>query len=100
MEARLIVESGMDEVSEHVVSDKDGYITIGRASHCTVFLHHDSVAKTHARLWLYNHGRLRCSGVKKGYTTLLNGSDVTVPFDLYDDDVLQIGDFNIRFVAE
>lgn len=99
MEAWLTVQSGLEEPSEYRIDD-NGYITIGRASHSTIFLHDHTVAKTHARLWLCNHGRLRCYGIKNGYTTLLNGNAVTVPFDMYDGDVMQIGDFEIRFTAD
>ena len=98
MAARLIIESGLSAGTEIVVPTS-GYTTIGRSSDCTVFLHDESVAKNHARLWLDLSGRLRCHNVKKGYSTSLNGVPVSVPFYVVDGDVLQIGDIEIRFVA-
>ena len=98
MVSRLIIENGSNAGAEFVVPTND-YTTIGRSSDCTIFLHDDSVAKNHARFWLRGGGSLRCYVVKDGYVTWLNGDSVSAPFDVVDGDILQIGDFEIRFVG-
>ncbi len=75
------------------------FVSLGRCSACTVFLHSPTVGKHHA-LFIPRQGRyLQCCRLKRGYQTRLNGREVVLPFSLVDGDELQVGEFVLRFRA-
>ena len=95
--ARIIVQ--FNNEPERCVEAGD-CVSIGRSPENSLVLSDSKVSRQHAEVRMIEPGRYRLSDLGSANGTWLNGRRLTVPRDLQNCDIIQIGTTNLRFEVQ
>ena len=77
-------------------------ILIGRQIHCDIYINHETVSRSHARVLRDEGGRFTITDLGSKNGTRVNDQELSSgePFPLRDGDFLRIGNVILKFIAE
>lgn len=95
--ARLLCITGPTQGREYEFSDT---CLLGRGSNCTIYIGDLTVSRQHARVFLGAQGRYLVEDLGSGNGSFVNGARVDAPQELQHNDLVRVGDVELRFAVE